>query len=83
MEQISITTGKTVRYYPSLRDAARAMDIRLSDLSQCLKSNNNKKSGNFYWKFSKDYNEGGLHVIFCLLILSHPRFIEREQIDYS
>ena len=57
VRQISLVTGKTVRYYASLREAAHQMDIRVCDMVQCCMGNR-KACGNFVWKYIDKYTDG-------------------------
>ena len=57
VRQISMVTGKTVRYYATLREAALQMDIRVCDMVQCCMGNC-KACGNFVWKYIDKYTDG-------------------------
>ena len=57
VRQISMVTGKTVRYYATLREAALQMDIRVCDMVQCCMGNC-KACGNFVWKYIEKYTDG-------------------------
>jgi hypothetical protein len=57
VRQISMVTGKTVRYYATLREAALQMDIRVCDMVQCCMGNR-KACGNFIWKYIDKYTDG-------------------------